>query len=314
MDALALEREQDLGLDRVDPDGLSEQTALLELDPDLPRDVLGPARLGGHRAAQGRDPGPGAAIAQPGVVELVVSGGGAEVPHDRLVALGQQTEPVELVGRPGADVGGRDVPDVPHVKAQQRAQLRLGQEALDPGQPLLAQPIEPDPFLPVDTHQAIAVQAHPHLPSANDCSQHTALALQRITACHAIRSKPVETVGGLDWRPSDVGYSSAIDCIDQDLSDMTGEEGATLGWIGVGRMGRALVIRLLDAGHEVGGLQPHAREGCRPRGAGRDIVDSAADLADRDIVFTMVAGSSDVEEIVTGPHGLLSRAGRRRRG
>ena len=88
---------------------------------------------------------------------------------------------------------------------------------------------------------------------------------------------------------------------------MTGEEGATLGWVGVGRMGRALVIRLLDAGHEVA-VYNRTREKCAGlEELGAIIVDSAADLADRDIVFTMVAGSSDVEEIVTGPHGLLSR-------
>jgi 3-hydroxyisobutyrate dehydrogenase-like beta-hydroxyacid dehydrogenase len=39
------------------------------------------------------------------------------------------------------------------------------------------------------------------------------------------------------------------------------------------------------------------------------VVDSAADLADRDIVFTMVAGSTDVEQVVNGPSGLLSRDG-----
>ena len=43
LDALALQREQHRGLDRVDPDGLAEQAALLELDPDLARDVLGAA-------------------------------------------------------------------------------------------------------------------------------------------------------------------------------------------------------------------------------------------------------------------------------
>jgi 3-hydroxyisobutyrate dehydrogenase-like beta-hydroxyacid dehydrogenase len=36
-------------------------------------------------------------------------------------------------------------------------------------------------------------------------------------------------------------------------------------------------------------------------------VDSPAALADRDIVFTMVGGSADVEEVCSGPNGLLSR-------
>ena len=83
-----------------------------------------------------------------------------------------------------------------------------------------------------------------------------------------------------------------------------------LGWVGVGRMGRALVTRLLDAGHEVGDLQPHPREGRGPaESLGATVVDSPAELADRDIVFTMVAGSSDVEEVIGGAGGLLSRDG-----
>ena len=42
------------------------------------------------------------------------------------------------------------------------------------------------------------------------------------------------------------------------------------------------------------------------RELGATIVDSPAELADRDIVFTIVAGSTDFEEVVTGPEGLLS--------
>ena len=38
------------------------------------------------------------------------------------------------------------------------------------------------------------------------------------------------------------------------------------------------------------------------------MVDSPADLADRDIVFTMVGGSDDFKEVVIGPNGVLSRA------
>jgi hypothetical protein len=157
---LALQREQHRGLDRVDADRLAEQAALLELDADLARDVLGPARLRRHRAAQGGDPGARAPVTQPRVVELVMARGGAEVPHDRLVVLRQQAEAVELVRSPGADVGRRDVADVGHVEAQQRSELRLGQQRLDPGQALLAQAVEAHALLPVHAHHAIAVQAH----------------------------------------------------------------------------------------------------------------------------------------------------------
>jgi 3-hydroxyisobutyrate dehydrogenase-like beta-hydroxyacid dehydrogenase len=44
--------------------------------------------------------------------------------------------------------------------------------------------------------------------------------------------------------------------------------------------------------------------------AGATVVDSPAALADRDIVFTMVSTSHDLEEVVGGAHGLLSHRGK----
>ncbi|MGH2916337.1 MAG: NAD(P)-binding domain-containing protein, partial [Solirubrobacteraceae bacterium] len=81
----------------------------------------------------------------------------------------------------------------------------------------------------------------------------------------------------------------------------------SLGWIGVGRMGRALVTRLLSAGHEVAVYNRTREKAADLADLGATIVDSPADLADRDIVFTMVASSADVEEVCSGPMGLLSR-------
>ena len=72
-------------------------------------------------------------------------------------------------------------------------------------------------------------------------------------------------------------------------------------------MGRALVTRLLQAGHEVGVYNRTRDKAADLEELGATVVDSPAELADRDIVFTMVAGSADVEEVVTGPDGLLSR-------
>jgi 3-hydroxyisobutyrate dehydrogenase-like beta-hydroxyacid dehydrogenase len=72
-------------------------------------------------------------------------------------------------------------------------------------------------------------------------------------------------------------------------------------------MGRVLAARLLEAGHELG-VYNRTREKAEPLAElGATVVDAPADLADRDIVFTMVAGSADVEEVVTGQRGLLSR-------
>jgi len=81
-----------------------------------------------------------------------------------------------------------------------------------------------------------------------------------------------------------------------------------LGWIGTGRMGYALAGRLLDAGHEVA-VYNRTRSKAEPLAErGAVIVDSIAELADRDVVFTMVSASADLAEVVLGEGGLLSRA------
>src|SRR3981081_2845784 len=80
-----------------------------------------------------------------------------------------------------------------------------------------------------------------------------------------------------------------------------------LGWIGGGRMGLALATRLLEAGHDLSVYNRTREKAEALAELGAPVVASPADLADRDIVFTIVGGSADVEEIVTGERGLLSR-------
>src|SRR5215212_10569623 len=83
--------------------------------------------------------------------------------------------------------------------------------------------------------------------------------------------------------------------------------GRKLGWAGVGRMGYALAERLLRAGCDVA-IYNRTRSKAEPLAElGATIVDSPADLADRDIVFTMVAGPEDFKAVVLGEDGLLSR-------
>ena len=85
----------------------------------------------------------------------------------------------------------------------------------------------------------------------------------------------------------------------------------TVGWIGTGRMGFALASRLLDAGVDLWAYN-RTRSKAEPLGEkGAKIVDTPADLAERDIVFTMVAGPSDVMEVTLGENGVLSRPGSR---
>ena len=81
----------------------------------------------------------------------------------------------------------------------------------------------------------------------------------------------------------------------------------TIGWIGAGRMGYQIAERLLAGGCDLA-IWNRTRSKAEPLAAmGATIVDSPAELADRDIVFTMVAGSDDFKQVVTGASGLLSR-------
>jgi 3-hydroxyisobutyrate dehydrogenase-like beta-hydroxyacid dehydrogenase len=77
----------------------------------------------------------------------------------------------------------------------------------------------------------------------------------------------------------------------------------TLGWIGAGRMGAAMATRLIAAGNDVT-VQNRTRSKAEELGA--KVVDTPADLADRDIVFIMVSANDDLLEVTTGPLGVLS--------
>jgi 3-hydroxyisobutyrate dehydrogenase len=82
-----------------------------------------------------------------------------------------------------------------------------------------------------------------------------------------------------------------------------------LGWVGTGRMGYALAGRLLEGGCDLA-VYNRTRSKAEPLAElGAAIVDSPAGLADRDIVFTMVAGPEDFKEVVLGESGLLSGDG-----
>jgi 3-hydroxyisobutyrate dehydrogenase-like beta-hydroxyacid dehydrogenase len=81
------------------------------------------------------------------------------------------------------------------------------------------------------------------------------------------------------------------------------DNGRRLGWIGAGRMGQALAGRLLAAGHDLAVYNRTRAKAETLAEAGATVVDSPADLADRDVVFTIVAGPGDFQEVV---HELLS--------
>jgi 3-hydroxyisobutyrate dehydrogenase len=79
-----------------------------------------------------------------------------------------------------------------------------------------------------------------------------------------------------------------------------------IGWIGAGRMGFDMAGRLARAGADVlvwnrtrAKAEPLTQHGAR-------VADGIPELADRDIVFTMVSTSDDVKEVLQGKGGLLS--------
>jgi len=83
----------------------------------------------------------------------------------------------------------------------------------------------------------------------------------------------------------------------------------TVGWIGTGRMGYQLAMRLLRSGYDIAAWN-RTRAKAEPLAEfGAQVVDSPADLAGREIVFIMVSADKDLEAVVAGPGGLLSGAG-----
>jgi 3-hydroxyisobutyrate dehydrogenase len=84
----------------------------------------------------------------------------------------------------------------------------------------------------------------------------------------------------------------------------------SIGWIGAGRMGFAMVKRLLGAGCKVA-VYNRTRSKAEPLVQfGATLVDAPAALAGHDIVFTMVSEGGDLREVVTGAQGLLSGKGK----
>jgi 3-hydroxyisobutyrate dehydrogenase len=87
-------------------------------------------------------------------------------------------------------------------------------------------------------------------------------------------------------------------------------KGHKLGWIGVGRMGYPMAERLAKAGADVS-VYNRTRAKAEPlTKSGVRLVDRPADLADRDIVFTMVSASDDLKQVTLGKDGVLTIAGK----
>ncbi|WP_063836874.1 NAD(P)-dependent oxidoreductase [Phaeacidiphilus oryzae] len=89
----------------------------------------------------------------------------------------------------------------------------------------------------------------------------------------------------------------------------TDRERLRVGWIGTGRMGAAMAERLARAGHDLA-VWNRTRAKAEPlRRFGAEVRDSIAELRDRDVVFTTVAGSEDLKEVLLGEDGLIHSDG-----
>jgi 3-hydroxyisobutyrate dehydrogenase len=79
----------------------------------------------------------------------------------------------------------------------------------------------------------------------------------------------------------------------------------SVGWIGAGRMGAAMAIRLAKAG-----APPTVWNRTRAKSEatvahGCSVADDVASLRDHDVVFTMVSTPADLEQVLLGDDGLL---------
>ncbi|HYM31686.1 MAG TPA: NAD(P)-dependent oxidoreductase [Candidatus Cybelea sp.] len=83
-----------------------------------------------------------------------------------------------------------------------------------------------------------------------------------------------------------------------------------IGWIGMGRMGFPMAERLVRAGYDVMVYNRTKAKAAPLVALGASLAAAPSDLATRDVVFTMVGTSDDLRQVMRGPGGLLSDAGR----
>ena len=82
----------------------------------------------------------------------------------------------------------------------------------------------------------------------------------------------------------------------------------SIGWIGLGRMGEAMVKRLLKAGHSVSVWNRTAAKAEPLVEYGAIIASSKLALAGCEVVFTMVSTTDDLKQVLFGEGGLVTGA------
>ncbi|GII56844.1 3-hydroxyisobutyrate dehydrogenase [Planotetraspora thailandica] len=86
----------------------------------------------------------------------------------------------------------------------------------------------------------------------------------------------------------------------------TDASGLRVGWIGTGRMGVAMAERLAKAGVDLTAWNRTLAKAEPLKEHGAAVCATIAELRDRDVVFTMVSTSADLEEVLAGADGLLT--------
>jgi len=81
-----------------------------------------------------------------------------------------------------------------------------------------------------------------------------------------------------------------------------------LGWIGIGRMGYPMAERLLKAGYQVS-VWNRTRSKAEPlQAVGGKIAGALAELADVDVLFSIVSTGKDLAEVYFGKDGIVTQA------
>ena len=79
----------------------------------------------------------------------------------------------------------------------------------------------------------------------------------------------------------------------------------SIGWIGLGRMGEAMVKRLLKAGYGVSVWNRTVAKATPLLEYGATLAPNKQALATCDVVFTMVSTTDDLKEVLFGADGLV---------
>ena len=82
---------------------------------------------------------------------------------------------------------------------------------------------------------------------------------------------------------------------------------AKIAYIGVGNMGRAMILRLLKAGHEIAAYNRTREKARAVQDAGARLAATPAEAVEgADVVFSSVTNDEASRQVWTGPHGILA--------